>query len=61
MSVPARLVVPAHRVASVVNDECQKWCAENLRRGVTGVEEGRVYLLLFDDWEDAALFQRRWL
>lgn len=61
MSVPARLVVPAHRIASVKSDDCARWCLENLRRGVTGAEEGRVYVLLFDDWEDALQFQRRWL
>ena len=61
MSVPARLIVPAHRVPTVKSEECQKWCADNLRRGVAGRSDGSVYLLLFDDWEDAALFQRTWL
>ena len=61
VSIPARLIVPAHRVERVQSDECRQWCADSLRAGVTGCEEGRVYVLLFDDWEDAALFQRRWL
>jgi hypothetical protein len=61
VSVPARLIVPAHRVATVKSEECLKWCADTLRRGVAGQYERSVYLLLFDDWEDAALFQRTWL
>jgi hypothetical protein len=59
--VPARLLVPMHRVNSVHSEQCKRWCAENLRREFTEAMQGRTCVLLFDDWEDALLFQRRWL
>lgn len=61
MSVPVRLVIPAHRVSGIQSDECRTWCAEHLERDVSGGMEESVYVLHFEDWKDAALFQRRWL